>query len=191
MLRRRDVEAGRRTLRDQGGSSPSCWLRRPGVSGKSRMARVLGRALRMPAVFDRKGIRWMMQVFPPPTVIVLVNRGRKSGRLYKTPISMLAEDRERGEIFVSPMWSRDTDWYRNVIAGGLVEIHVRGQRRKVEWRELNEAERRAAGEAFRDAHPIYSRMILRILSRLNGLEGDPAEAAVRNLPMLGLRRVGS
>jgi hypothetical protein len=34
-------------------------------------------------------------------------------------------------------------------------------------------------------------MVLRMLARLNGLEGDPAEAVVRNLPMLGLRRVGS
>ena len=124
-------------------------------------------------------------------MLVLVHRGRKSGRLYKTPLSILVEDPERGEIVVSPMWGRDSDWYRNVIAGGLVEIHVRGERRQVEWRELEEAEARAAGEAFRNTHPIYSRMILRIIARLNGLEGDPGEAAVRNLPMLGLRRVGS
>ena len=167
--------------------------RRPVVSGKSRMERVLGRALRMTSVFDRKGTRWLIQVLsPPPTVIILVNRGRRSGRLYKTPLSILTEDPERGEIVVSPMWSRDSDWYRNVIAGGLVEIHVRGEKRRVEWRELDEAERRAAGEAFRDAHPIYTRMILlRILARLNGFEGDRYEAVVRNLPMLGLRRVGS
>jgi deazaflavin-dependent oxidoreductase (nitroreductase family) len=154
------------------------------VSGKSRMARVLGRAMRMP------GARWMWQALPTPPVIVLVHRGRKSGRLYKTPLSILVEDRERGEIIVSPMWSRDSDWYRNVIAGGLVEIHVRGEKRQVEWRELDEAEGRAAGEAFRDAHSIYSRMVLRMLVRLNKLEGDPAEAVVRNLPMLGLRRAG-
>jgi deazaflavin-dependent oxidoreductase (nitroreductase family) len=140
----------------------------------------------------RKGTRWMIQVLsPPPTVIVLVHRGRKSGTLYKTPLSILAEDPERREIFVSPMWSRDSDWYRNVIAGGLVEIHVRGEKRQVEWRELDEAEGRAAGDAFRDAVPVYSRMILRMIVRLNGFEGDPAGAAMRNLPMLGLRRVGT
>jgi deazaflavin-dependent oxidoreductase (nitroreductase family) len=162
------------------------------VSGKSRMARVFGRALRMPSVFDRRGTRWLIQVLsPPPTVIVLVNRGRRSGRLYKTPLSILAEDPERGEIFVSPMWSRDSDWYRNVIAGGLVEIHVGGERRQVSWRELDEAEGRVRAEAFRDAHPVYSRMIARRLARLNKLEGEPVEAVVRNLPMLGLRRVGS
>jgi deazaflavin-dependent oxidoreductase (nitroreductase family) len=156
--------------------------RRAGVSGKSRTARVLGRTMRRP------GVRWLFHVMPvTPSTIVLVHRGRKSGRLYTTPLSILVEDRERAEVFVSPMWSRDSDWYRNVIAGGLVEIHVRGEKRQVEWRELNEAEERAAGEAFHKAHPIYSRMILRMLARLNGLEGDPAEAVVRNLPMLALR----
>ena len=162
------------------------------MSGKSPMARVLGRALRIPGVLDRKGTRWMIQVLsPPPTVIVLVHRGRKSGRLYKTPLSILVDGHERGEVVVSPMWGRDSDWYRNVIAGGLVEIHVRGEKRQVEWRELDEVEGRGAGETFRNAHPIYSRMILRIIARLNRFEGDPAEAAMRNLPMLGLRRVGS
>ena len=166
--------------------------RRLGLSGKSRIARVLGRTLRMPGVLDRKGARWMIQALsPPPTVLVLVHRGRKSGRLYKTPLSILAEDPDRGEIFVSPMWSRDSDWYKNVIAGGLVEIHVRGEKRPVAWRELDEAEGRARAEAFRDAHPIYSRVIARRLARLNRLEGEPVEAVVRNLPMLGLRRVGS
>jgi len=107
------------------------------------------------------------------------------------PLRAKSEDPERGELFVSPMWSRHSDWYQNVIVGGLVEIHVRGEKRQVEWRELDEVEGRGAGATFRDAHPIYSRMILRMIARLNGFEGDPGEAAMRNLPMLGLRRVGS
>ena len=155
------------------------------MSGKSRTARVLGRTMRMP------GVRWTWQALPTPPVIVLVHRGRNSGRLYKTPLSILVEDPEREEFIVSPMWGKDGDWYRNVIAGGLVEIHDRGEKRQIEWRELDEAERRAAGESLRDAHPIYSRMVLRMLARLNGFEGDRYEAVVRNLPMLGLRRVGS
>src|SRR5437588_1765009 len=156
--------------------------RRTGVSGKSRTERVLGRMMRQPAV------RWTWHVLPTPPAIVLVHRGRKSGKLYETPVSILVEYPERGELVISPMWGRDSDWYWNVIAGGLVEIHVRGEKRQVESRELGEAERRAAGEDFRDAHPIYSRMILRMLARLNGFEGDPYEAAVQRLPMLGLRR---
>jgi deazaflavin-dependent oxidoreductase (nitroreductase family) len=161
------------------------------MSAKSRGARALGRTLRMPGVLDRKGTRWLLQALSPAQVIVLVHRGRKSGRLYKTPVEILVDDPERGEFVVSPMWGRDSDWYRNVVAGGLVEVHVRGEERQVEWRELDEAERRPAIKAYREAHPLYSRMILRMLVRVNGFEGDPEEAVVRELPMLGLRRDGS
>lgn len=156
------------------------------MSGKSRTERVLGRVMLMPA------IRWMFEVVPiTPRVMFLVHRGRKSGRIYETPLSILVEYPERGEIVVSPMWSKDSDWYRNLLAGGLVEIRVRGERRQVDWHDLDEAERRAAGEAFQNAHPMYSRVILRVLARLNGLEGDPYEAVLRNLPMLSLQRVES
>ena len=162
------------------------------VSRRSRAGRVVGRTMRITSALDRKGVRWLFHALsPPPTVIVLVHHGRKSGKLYKTPVSILAEDRERGEVVVSPMWSKSTDWYLNVVAGGLVEVRVRGEAWQVEWRELNEAERRVAGDAFREAHTIYSRVILPLLVRLNGLEGDPVEAVLRALPMLGLRRVES
>jgi deazaflavin-dependent oxidoreductase (nitroreductase family) len=159
------------------------------VSAKSRRDRVVGRTLRMPGVLDRKGTRWMLQALSPAPVIVLVHRGRKSGRLYRTPVEALAEYPEREEVVVAPMWGRDSDWYRNVVAGGLVEVHVRGEEREVEWRELGETDRRAAIEVYKAAHPRYSRLILRMLVRVNGLEGDPEEAVLRELPMLALRRV--
>lgn len=161
------------------------------MSAKSRAARALGRTLRMPGVLDRKRTRWMLQGLSPAPVIVLVHRGRKSGRLYKTPVELLVDRPEHDELVISPMWGRDSDWYRNVVAGGLVEVHVRGERRRVVWRELEETERRAAIRAYRRAHPLYSRVVLLMLVRLNGFEGDPEEAVVRELPILGLRRVGS
>jgi deazaflavin-dependent oxidoreductase (nitroreductase family) len=160
------------------------------MSGKSRGARILGRTLQMPSVLDRKGTRWMLQALSPAPVIVLVHRGRKSGRVYKTPVEIIVDDPDPGELVVAPMWGRDSDWYRNMVAGGLGEIHVRGEERQVEWRELDEAERRAAIDAYREAYPVYSRIILRMLVRVNGLGGDPEQAVVRELPMVGLRRVG-
>ena len=130
----------------------------------------------------------MLQGLSPATVIVLVHRGRKSGKVYKTPVEILTEDPERDEIIVSPMYGRNSDWYRNVVAGGLVEIHVRDEARQVDWRELDEAERRAALDAYAEAHPRYSRMILRMLARVNGFEGDAEGAVLRELPMLRLSR---
>jgi deazaflavin-dependent oxidoreductase (nitroreductase family) len=145
----------------------------------------------MPSILDRKGTRWMLQALSPATVIVLVHRGRKSGRIFRTPVETLAGDPDRGELVVAPMWGKDSDWYRNVVAGGLVEVHVRGEERQAEWRELDETERRAAMDAYRDAHPFYSGIILRMLVRVNSLEGDPEHAVLQELPMLALRRVGA
>ena len=92
---------------------------------------------------------------------------------------------------IAPMWGKESDWYRNVVTGGLIETHVRREALQVEWRELDQAERRAAIDAYRQAHPIYSRVILRMLVIVNGLEGDPEQAVLRELPMLQLRRAGS
>jgi deazaflavin-dependent oxidoreductase (nitroreductase family) len=158
------------------------------VTARSRTGRFLGRTMRVPGALDRKGTRWTLQALSPATVIVLVHRGRKSGRLYKTPVEVLRHDRERDELVVSPMWGRQSDWYRNVVAGGLVEVHVRGEERRVEWRELDVGERRTAINAYREAHPLYSRVILRMLVRVNRFEGDSEQALLRELPMLGLRR---
>jgi deazaflavin-dependent oxidoreductase (nitroreductase family) len=142
----------------------------------------------MPAVLDRKGTRWMLQALSPAPVLVLVHRGRKSGKVYKTPVEALTEDSDGGTLVVSPLRGRHSDWYRNVVAGGLVEIHIRGEERQVEWRELTaEGERRAALETYRESHPIYSRIILRMLASVNDLEGDVEQAVLRELPVLELR----
>jgi deazaflavin-dependent oxidoreductase (nitroreductase family) len=156
------------------------------VRGKSLGGRVLGRTLRMPGVLDHKGTRWMLQLLSPAPVIVLVHRGRKSGKVYRTPVEILMDGPEQGEIVVSPMFGRHSDWYRNIVTGGLIEVHVRSEPLRMDWRELDEAERRTAMDAYRAAHPMYSRLILRMLVRVNGLEGDPEQAVLREVPMLRL-----
>jgi deazaflavin-dependent oxidoreductase (nitroreductase family) len=149
---------------------------------------VIGRAMRAPAALDRRGTRWLLRGLSPAPVVVLVHRGRRSGRVYRTPVEALTEDRERRELVVSPMWGEESHWYRNVLAGGLIEARVRDEAEIRDWRELSVDERREALDAYRRAHPLYSRLILRMLAGLHGLDGDPAEAVTRALPMLLLRR---
>ena len=159
------------------------------VSRKSIGARLLGRASRLPCALDRKGTRWVLQALSPATVIVLVHRGRKSGRVFKTPLEIMFDDRARRELVIAPMWGKASDWYRNVLAGGLVEVHVRGETQQAGWRELDETERRTAIDAYRGAHPIYSRIILAMVVRMIGLQADRENAVLKELRMLALRRV--
>src|SRR5918999_1305127 len=86
----------------------------------------------------------MLQGLSPAPVIVVVHRGRKSGRVFKTPIEIMVDDPERGEFLIAPMWGRNSDWYRNIVAGGLVEVHVRGEALQVEGREVADPAQRPA-----------------------------------------------
>ena len=161
------------------------------IAASPRTRRVLGRAMRAPAVLDRPGWRWLLNLLSPAPIVVLVHRGRRSGKLYRTPVEAIGADAERGEIVVAPMWGEASDWYRNVVAGGLVEARVQGEGRQYEWRRLSEAESLEAVSAYRRDHPVYARMILRILVWIHGLTGDPVEAVARGLPALSLRPAAS
>src|SRR5437764_3278301 len=152
-----------------------------------KVRRLTGRLLRAPAAFDRRGLRFLLKSLSPAPIVILVHRGRRSGRLYKTPVESIAEG-EGDELVVSPMWGTRSDWYRNVLAGGLVEIHLGDEVRQVDWRPLDERERREAIAAYRRDHPAYSRVVLRALTALHRFEGDPLEAVVQSIPMLALRR---
>jgi deazaflavin-dependent oxidoreductase (nitroreductase family) len=161
------------------------------IAASPRMRRLLGRAMRAPVALDRPGLRWLLNLTSPAPIVVLVHRGRRSGKLYRTPVEAIVTDPERREFVVSPMWGEDSDWYRNVVAGGLVEVRVQGERRQYEWRRLNEADSLEAVSAYRRRHPVYARVILRILVWIHGLTGDPIEAVARALPALSLRPAAS
>lgn len=154
----------------------------------AQIRRLIGRALRLPAVLDRPGLRFLLRGLSPAPIVILVHRGRRSGKVYRTPVEALVEDAEQGEIVVSPMWGERSDWYRNVLAGGLVEARLGGEGHRCDWRPLSEEEKLQAIATYRRVHPVYSQVILRMLVSLHGLSGEPVEAVARAIPMLSLRR---
>jgi deazaflavin-dependent oxidoreductase (nitroreductase family) len=160
-------------------------------SRRRRVARRLWNAgAGLPALADRRGFRWLLsgRLVGAP-IVVLTHRGRRSGRVYRTPLEAIAEDAGGDEVVVSPMRGSRGDWYLNVLAGGLVEASLRGESFEVAWRELPEDERRAALEQYAREHPVYGRFVLRMLVRLHDLHGDPLAEVARAIPMLALRRV--
>ncbi|MFI6166335.1 nitroreductase family deazaflavin-dependent oxidoreductase [Nocardia sp. NPDC051052] len=58
-------------------------------------------------------------------LVLVVHRGRRSGREYKTPVSIF---RMGDRYCVALTYGRDADWVRNVLAAGEFEIEAGGRR---------------------------------------------------------------
>jgi deazaflavin-dependent oxidoreductase (nitroreductase family) len=56
---------------------------------------------------------------------VIVHKGRRSGRTYRTPVNMFRTD---DGYLVALTYGKDSDWVRNVVAAGGCDAISRGRR---------------------------------------------------------------
>ena len=56
---------------------------------------------------------------------VVVHRGRRSGRVYRTPVNVFVHD---GRYVFAMTYGSDVDWVRNIRAAGECELETRGRR---------------------------------------------------------------
>jgi deazaflavin-dependent oxidoreductase (nitroreductase family) len=59
-----------------------------------------------------------------PGLGVVVHRGRRTGRVYQTPVNVFAA--EDGYV-LALTYGPDTDWVKNVLAAGGCELRTRGR----------------------------------------------------------------
>jgi deazaflavin-dependent oxidoreductase (nitroreductase family) len=59
-----------------------------------------------------------------PGFAIVIHVGRRSGRLYRTPVNVFRDD---GRYLFALTYGRDSDWVRNVLAAGRCEIETRGK----------------------------------------------------------------
>ncbi|MGV9673681.1 nitroreductase family deazaflavin-dependent oxidoreductase [Nocardia sp. NPDC003482] len=55
---------------------------------------------------------------------IVVHKGRRSGRVYRTPVTIFARD-DRYRIALT--YGRDADWLRNILAAGDFELETAGR----------------------------------------------------------------
>jgi deazaflavin-dependent oxidoreductase (nitroreductase family) len=58
-----------------------------------------------------------------PGFAIVIHVGRRSGRVYRTPVNVFRDD---GRYVFALTYGRDSDWVRNVLAAGRCEIETRG-----------------------------------------------------------------
>jgi deazaflavin-dependent oxidoreductase (nitroreductase family) len=104
-----------------------------------------------------------------PHTYVLVHRGRRTGRTYSTPVTLIED--ERGRFLVAPYGERS--WVKNVRAAGEVELARKGRSEHVPVVQL------APGEAA----PIlrtYARKTSAVTSPFFDVAPDAPEGAWRD-----------
>jgi deazaflavin-dependent oxidoreductase (nitroreductase family) len=70
---------------------------------------------------------------------VVIHRGRRSGRTYRTPVNVF----RRGDRYVIALtYGADSQWVRNVLAAGEVDVETRGRRVHLSAPRLVHDERR-------------------------------------------------
>ena len=103
-----------------------------------------------------------------PGLGVVVHRGRRSGRMYQTPVNVFA--RSDGYVFALT-YGPDTDWVKNVLAAGGCELRTRGRTVGLTSPRLFH------DEARRDIRPV-ERQVLRVIGVADFLSAKTAPAAI-------------
>jgi deazaflavin-dependent oxidoreductase (nitroreductase family) len=102
-----------------------------------------------------------------PGLGVVVHRGRRTGRVYQTPVNVFAAD----EGYVLALtYGPDTDWVKNVLAAGGCELRTRGRAIRLT------APRLFRDETRRGIRPL-ERQVLRVISVADFLSLKIAPAA--------------
>ncbi len=121
--------------------------------------------------------------------LLLTHRGRRTGRLYRTVVEVVRWDSERGEAVVMSGWGRRANWFRNVEAGGAVEVELGRQRFRPEVRVLEPEEAVAVLADYEHRNRLAAPIVRAVLSRLAGFRYDGSDASrlrvVETLPLVG------
>lgn len=103
---------------------------------------------------------------------VVVHRGHRTGRVYRTPINVF---RARDGYVVALTFGREAGWVRNVMATGHCDLETRG-------RSLSLGSPHIFHDESRRSVPPPIRMVLRLLGVADFLELSPAAVLAAQPP---------
>jgi deazaflavin-dependent oxidoreductase (nitroreductase family) len=119
--------------------------------------------------WNKAGLNRVTRQIAPwmPGLGVVVHRGRRSGRLYQTPVSVFAAE---GGYVLALTYGPDTDWVKNVLAAGGCELRTCGRAVQLVCPRLFH------DEARRNIRPL-ERQVLRVIGVADFLSLKAAPAA--------------
>ena len=120
--------------------------------------------------------------------LLLVHRGRRSGRDHRTVLEVIEWRPAEREAIVMSGFGPRAQWLRNVAAaGGAAEIELAGARERARVRVLDRDEAIAVLAGYERRNRVIATILRHVLSRLAGFryDGSPAARArvVETLPL--------
>jgi deazaflavin-dependent oxidoreductase (nitroreductase family) len=123
--------------------------------------------------------------------LLLVERGRTTGRIRRVVIEVVRFDPLRRESTVVAGWGRDTQWLRNVLAGGALEVQTGSRSYVPTVRILPADEATSVLADYERRNWLIAPLVRRVLGRLLGwpYDGGPRARAraVAQLEMVAFR----
>lgn len=113
--------------------------------------------MKMPLVLYRLGLGGLLG----RRFMCLTHKGHRSGKVYRTVLAVLRYDEQTREIFAVSPWSA-SQWYRNIQATPALEVETAGVRYAPTQRSLAPEEIAALVIGYRQAYPVFSRVIARV-----------------------------
>ncbi len=149
---------------------------------KDHVGPVLKPLFRLPLFFQRIGLGFLIQ----PNVLILTTKGRRTGRLHKTPVEYGPGLRGPDMPLVMAGWGGHTDWYRNALADPCVHVWMQGREWDARAERVPDAEVAQVLKQIALAQPAANRM----WSRWAGFQIDGSDlsylAAAPHFPSLYL-----
>jgi deazaflavin-dependent oxidoreductase (nitroreductase family) len=123
--------------------------------------------------------------------LLLTHLGRRSGRRYRTMLEVIGSRPATEELLVVAALGRSANWYRNLQAGGAVEVAVGRDRFRPLSRTLPEDEAIGALAEYEKRNRLVTPLIRRVLSWLVGWRYDGSNEGRRRrvgeLPVVAFR----
>jgi deazaflavin-dependent oxidoreductase (nitroreductase family) len=142
-----------------------------------RPGRLLKRLLRAPAALYSANAGWLLG----HRFLLLTHRGRRTGRVYRTVLEVVAWDEATQEAVVMSGFGRSSQWYRNVLATDPVEVQIARRRFVARVRELDADEAAGVLASYEQRNRIAARFLRAVLSKPAGFRYDGSESARRRL----------
>jgi deazaflavin-dependent oxidoreductase (nitroreductase family) len=142
-----------------------------------RPNRLTKRLLRAPAGLYSARLGWILD----HRFLLLVHRGRRSGRLYRTVLEVVAWDESSREAVVVSGFGPSSQWYKNVLAAEPAEVRIGRERFAPRVRQLDEDEASSVLADYERRNRLLKPIIHRILSKLAGFAYDGSDDARRRL----------